>query len=232
VRPETPKPCRCQPPGAGPDWGHEACADHVESSQTGSSAQRVRLRAAHGWAHGQRPLGLLDSPDAPRCSMGPTPQPNSLALMCAVHAAQVTSSAFTEAEKRWLAENEPSVRLRALDDLEGISQGRQSRVSVLEYGEPESEQRVIWKRMGVGKRLSHDEARSMWQRLDSYKHELESCGWSIPQLLFSQVVQLSPSEHQIFSYEQFIPGGDGDLMLSDPREPNFRKWAARSRGCC
>jgi hypothetical protein len=144
--------------------------------------------------------------------------------MCAVHSAQVTSSEFTDAERRWLESNEPHTHLRAVDDIEGISQGRHSRVSILEYGRDDAAGRVIWKRMGVGKRLTRTEATTMWQQLESYKRELESCGWVIPHLLFSQVVEVSDSETQIFSYEQFIPGGDGDLMLSDPREPNFRKW--------
>lgn len=31
-------------------------------------------------------------------------------------------------------------------------------------------------------------------------------------------------EHQIFLYEQFIPGGDGEKMYANQEEPNFRKW--------
>ena len=145
-----------------------------------------------------------------------------LSQMCAAHSAQVTSSEFTDAERRWLDSNEPHIHLRAVEDGEGISQGRHSRVSILEYGSDDTPRRVIWKRMGVGKRLTTPEATTMWQLLESYKRELESCGWQIPHLLFSQVVEVSDREAQIFSYEQFIPGGDGDLMLADPREPNFR----------
>src|ERR1700680_4174433 len=143
--------------------------------------------------------------------------------MCAVHSAQVSSGAFTDAERRWLETNEPQAYLRPVDDIEGISQGRHSRVSILEYGRDEVGGRVIWKRMGVGKRLTADEATLMWQQLESYKRELESCGWLVPHLLFSEGVAISESEAQIFSYEQFIAGGDGDLMRSDPREPNYRK---------
>lgn len=149
--------------------------------------------------------------------------------MCAVHSALVTSSALTDTERRWLEQNEPNLELRFADDLEGISQGRQSRVSVLTYGgndsgSGDSERFVIWKRMGDGKRLSSDEAHLMWNQLELYKAELESCGWVVPRLLYSEVVRVSEVENQIFSYEQFVPGGDGDMMLSDPREPNFRKW--------
>lgn len=143
--------------------------------------------------------------------------------MCAVHTAQVTGNELTEPEARFLAANEPLVDLD-FADVEGISQGRQSRVSVLSYPRGDQTKYVIWKRMGVGKRLTRHEATEMWERLPHYKQALEGGGWTIPALLYSTVVDVSDVESQIFSYEQFIPGGDGDSMLSDPREPNFRKW--------
>jgi hypothetical protein len=144
--------------------------------------------------------------------------------MCAVHAKTVSGADFTDVERRFLQDHEPGVGLEPVE-LEGISQGRQSRVTVLGYDDPDGESRlVIWKRMGDGKRLARNEAEHMWERLPHYRQSLIDGGWYVPQLLFSTVVDVSAHESQIFSYEQFIPGGDGDNLLSAPAEPNFRKW--------
>lgn len=116
--------------------------------------------------------------------------------MCAVHTAQVTGNQLTEAEVDFLAANEPLVDL-VLTEVEGISQGRQSRVSVLTYPRDDELQYVIWKRMGVGKRLTRPEAAEMWVRLAHYKQSLESGGWAIPALLYSTVVDVSDVESQI-----------------------------------
>jgi hypothetical protein len=42
-------------------------------------------------------------------------------------------------------------------------------------------------------------------------------------LFFSEVEKLN-EEFQIFSYEEFIEGGDAEHMVADPEQPNFRKW--------
>ena len=146
-----------------------------------------------------------------------------LPTMCAIHSAQIAERQLTDAEERFLHGREPTAALR-FSDAEGISQGRQSRVSVLEYDRDGKTHQVIWKRMGANKRLTHEEAHQLWLRLDSYRTSLLGSGWTVPQLLYSAVVEISKVEHQIFSYEQFIPGGDGDSLLADPSEPNFRKW--------
>ena len=145
--------------------------------------------------------------------------------MCAAHAAsqQVSSIDLSEAEARFVAEREPLVGLRPVQ-VPGISAGRQSRVSVMAYKQHGQTRHVIWKRMADGKGLTREEANEMWVRVPHYKASLESGGWKIPKLLYSTVYEVSASESQIFSYEQFISGGDGDAMLSDPGEPNFRKW--------
>lgn len=133
------------------------------------------------------------------------------------HAGQVS-----EHELRLLKEHEPGISFRVLSG-EGLSQGRQSRVSVLAHEHAAATYYVLWKRMGVGKGLRHDEAASLHHRLSPYREALMAAGWQVPKLLYTVVVEL-PGEHQIFSYEQYIPGGDGEQLFGNPEEPNFRKW--------
>ena len=77
--------------------------------------------------------------------------------------------------------------------------------------------------MGVGKGLTEAEAALMRSRLEPYKRSLETAGWHVPKLFHSRVVDID-GEAQIFSYEEFVSGGDGDKMIADVRQPNFRKW--------
>jgi hypothetical protein len=125
-----------------------------------------------------------------------------------------------------LSEHEPGIKFRPVADATvtgGISVGRQSRVTVLEYDHEERTYRVVWKRMGAGKGLDLDEARQLRERLNPYRSSLEDSGWHVPKLLYSKVEKLG-NEFQIFSYEEFIPGGDAEHMIADREEPNFRKW--------
>lgn len=105
----------------------------------------------------------------------------------------------------------------------GISEGRQSRVSVLEYKVDDQPHQVLWKRMGAGKGLSLKEASSLYDRLTPYKKELETYGWTIPTLYYAKPIEIN-SETQIFSYEELITGGDGEFMVANREEPNFKKW--------
>ncbi len=147
--------------------------------------------------------------------------------MCATHLIEQKTvvPVLTEAEERFAAEREPGTgtNLRFVQ-AKGISKGRQSRVSVLAYGQGSRERRVVWKRMGAGKGLNVDEAELMWQRLAHYREKLIAVGWRVPKLLYSAVVPISQDEVQIFSYEEYIRGGDAEVMLKDPEQPNFRKW--------
>lgn len=129
----------------------------------------------------------------------------------------------TEEEHRVLRYHEPEIDFVLRPDFK-LSTGRQSRVSVLEYStDGVHTKQLIWKRMGAGKGLTPTEARILQERLVPYRDDLVSAGWNVPRLYFSTVVDL-PRESQIFSYEEFIPGGDGELLISDHAEPNFRKW--------
>jgi hypothetical protein len=152
-----------------------------------------------------------------------------LETMCAIHlvAEQEDSigHGLTPAEERFAAEKEPNTgKSLRLIEPPGMSQGRQSRVSVLAYDFGGEERRVVWKRMGVDKGLTQAEATEMWRRLDHYRTKLIDVGWRVPRLLYSAVVPVSSDESQIFSYEQYIYGGDAEVMLQDPDQPNFRKW--------
>ena len=77
-----------------------------------------------------------------------------------LHAEQVTG-----AELQLLREHEPGVSFRVVDAASaGLSQGRQSRVSVLEYVRKGATHQVLWKRMGAGKGLTADEATALWKQ--------------------------------------------------------------------
>lgn len=106
----------------------------------------------------------------------------------------------------------------------GISEGRQSRVSVLEYEIHGARERVLLKRMAAGKNLTRDEAQIFFERLFPYRETLLNSGWNVPRIFHAEPVDIN-DETQIFSYEQFIPGGDGDFMFVNPEEPQFRKWS-------
>ncbi|MFD2466280.1 hypothetical protein [Amycolatopsis silviterrae] len=125
-------------------------------------------------------------------------------------------------EESILRDQEPSANYQKVD-VPGISQGRQSRVTVLEFKLSQGAEAVVWKRMGVGKGLTEQEAELLHDRLRKYRRSLRDLGWNIPKLFHTHTVQVG-SEWQIYSYEQFIPGGDADFAVRDALEPNYRKW--------
>lgn len=92
-----------------------------------------------------------------------------------------------------LAEKEPIT-------VVGISDGRQSRVTVLRFKFPQSEQLIMWERMGVGKGLSEAEASVVLERLRPYRRSLRDYGWNIPKLFHTHVAHVD-KEWQIYSYE-------------------------------
>ena len=122
-----------------------------------------------------------------------------------------------------LKKTEPHVIFKEIPITAFVSEGRQSRVSVLEYGEGDKLNRIIWKRMGVDKSLTQKEAVLLHERLQPYKKSLIDYGWVVPAIYHTEVIEID-GEYQIFSYEQFISGGDGEKMVMNPSEPNFRKW--------
>ncbi|MBA2279144.1 hypothetical protein H0V99_01745 [Candidatus Saccharibacteria bacterium] len=108
-------------------------------------------------------------------------------------------------------------------DTAGISESRQSRVSVMEYEVGGEYFKVLWKRMAAGKGLDGGEAVLLDGMLMPYRGELIKQGWNIPETFFHAPTRIN-GETQIFSYDQFIPGGDGEKMIINPDVPNFRKW--------
>lgn len=127
-------------------------------------------------------------------------------------------------ELQLLKQQEPFVDFRVVGATEaGLSTGRQSRVSVLEYGRGQETYKVLWKRMAAGKGLTEEEATLLNARLEPYREDLMRSGWNVPKLFHHRVSSLQ-GESQIFSYEEYIPGGDGEKMLQDSTQPNFRKW--------
>lgn len=128
----------------------------------------------------------------------------------------------SKAELAALRLHESGVRFEILPPI-GISEGRQSRVSILEYRITDESRRVLWKRMGAGRGFTKDEAQLFQSRLLPYRHVLRTAGWNVPESFHTAVVAIE-DEHQIFSYERLVGRGDGDNMLMNPEEPNFRKW--------
>ena len=88
---------------------------------------------------------------------------------------------------------EPLAELKAIEPI-GISEGRQSRVSILEYEPQEAKKRIMWKRMGAGKNLNREEAETLEQRLWPYRQNLARFGWQVPEIYHSQVIQIG-DEH-------------------------------------
>lgn len=126
-------------------------------------------------------------------------------------------------EDQALKSDEPQAVYKPLDVV-GISQGRQSRVDVLEFPTVGGERSfVVWKRMGVGKGLTEAEAAEMHLHLRPYRRSLRNAGWNIPKLFQTRVLD-AVSEHQVVSFESYVPGGDGEHLVADPTQPNYRKW--------
>ena len=127
-----------------------------------------------------------------------------------------------ELEGAILRDHEPSAIFETVD-APGMSQGRQSRVSVLQFKLSRGAELIVWKRMGVGKGLTEGEAEALHSRLRPYRRQLRNFGWNVPKLFHTHVAQVD-AEWQIYSYEQYIPGGDAEFAVRDSAEPNFRKW--------
>ena len=127
-----------------------------------------------------------------------------------------------EAELKIRLGHEPLVDFEMIP-YRGISEGRQSRVSILEYEVEKQKRRVLWKRMGAGKNLTEDEAETFHRRLEPYRQELIKAGWNLPSIYYTDTVAVG-DEFQVFSYEELITGGDGEFMVVNPEEPNFRKY--------
>lgn len=128
----------------------------------------------------------------------------------------------TEKELAILKNQEPLIDFKVVPNR-GISEGRQSKVSILEYEINGQPRQVLWKRMAAGKRLSLEEAADLHGRITPYKKELETYGWTIPILYYTKPIEIE-NEAQIFSYEELITGGDGEFMVANKEEPNFKKW--------
>src|SRR5438477_8378655 len=91
-------------------------------------------------------------------------------------------------EEAILKDHEPTAHYEPID-VPGISQGRQSRVSVLRFKLARGDELIIWKRMGVGKGLTRAEALTLHNHLRTYRRELRTFGWNVPKLFHTHTVQ-------------------------------------------
>ncbi len=128
----------------------------------------------------------------------------------------------TPLELAELGKDEPHVSFTVLPP-DGISEGRQSRVSILEYAEHGVARQVLFKRMGAGKKLSIETAANLESRLGPYRNELMRFGWCVPTTYYTRTL-LHEDEGQVFSYEQRIGRGDGEKVFENPEQPNFLRW--------
>lgn len=138
------------------------------------------------------------------------------------HQRHLTGEALAMLEDEILRVQEPSALYKSIE-APGISTGRQSRVSILEFRLQAGPEYVVWKRMGVDKGLTQNEANNLHDRLRRYRRSLRQYGWNVPKLFHTHTTQVG-DEWQIYSYEEYIPGGDGDYMVRSPDQPNFKKW--------
>lgn len=103
-----------------------------------------------------------------------------------------------------------------------FGEGRQSRVSALEIHKNTSVTKVIWKRCGVDKGLTESESKELCSRISPYRTVLQEHGWNVPEIYYSQPVQLA-KEHVIFSYEHLIESVDVERMFKDEGTAHFER---------
>lgn len=130
---------------------------------------------------------------------------------------------LTPDEEELLQLHEPKIEFKVIP-YRGLSEGRQSRISVLEYKTGNIMRHVMWKRMGASKNLTHEEASLLHSHIRPYKKSLEQYGWHVPTHFYTGVIDRVHGA-QIFSYEKLIEGGDAEQLLINQEEPNFLKWA-------
>ena len=127
-----------------------------------------------------------------------------------------------EEEKLKLIEQNPNIQYRAPNIKFG--EGRQSRVSALEIVKKDTVTKVIWKRCGIDKRLTESECQELCSRISPYREILKSFGWNVPEVYYSEPVQLE-NEYVIFSYEQLIEAVDVERMFKDEHTAHFERLA-------
>lgn len=121
-----------------------------------------------------------------------------------------------------LIEQNPNIQYRTPNIKFG--EGRQSRVSALEIVKKDTVTKVIWKRCGIDKKLTEDESHELCSRLSPYRETLKKFGWNVPEIYYSESVQLD-DEHVIFSYEQLIEAVDVERMFKDEHTAHFERLA-------
>lgn len=128
---------------------------------------------------------------------------------------------MSDEEKKAIERDEPTSPYTELT-VKGISTGRQSTVRVVQFdSEPNA---IVIKRMGVGKKLTLDEATTFLERLRPYRWALRRSGWNVPKLFHTHVDVADNGEAHILSFEEYIGGGDGDYSSRSSAVPNYKKW--------
>ena len=125
-------------------------------------------------------------------------------------------------ELRQLKRQEPAASYEPIA-VPGFSQGRQSRVSVIQFKVGDGYEPIVWKRMAAGKQLTEEEAVDLEPRIRTYRRSLRDHKWNVPKINHSHPLYVD-NEWQIWSYDQYIEGGDGDFLIKNPDVPNYQKW--------
>ncbi len=135
--------------------------------------------------------------------------------------AQLERNDIREEEKLELLKRNPNVHSETPSIIFG--EGRQSRVSALEVIKNGSSSKVIWKRCGVDKGLTIQEAQELCARIQPYRETLKECGWNVPEVLYSEPISLTPKDAVIFSYEQLIEAIDTERMFKETDTAHFER---------
>lgn len=127
-----------------------------------------------------------------------------------------------EEEKLVFIQENPGIRFATPKITFG--EGRQSRVSALEIIKADSTRKVIWKRCGVEKGLTKEEATLLAKHIPHYRESLQQFGWNVPSIFYSHVVHFD-SGHVIFSYEELVEVIDAERMFKDENTAHFERLA-------
>src|SRR3989344_3485377 len=118
---------------------------------------------------------------------------------------QLERNDIREEEKLAFIKNNPGINFELPPMIFG--EGRQSRVSALEIIKDNAATRVVWKRCGVEKQLTIEEAKSLCLRLLHYREILKKYGWDVPKIIYT----LTNEAHQ--NLEQKIYFGQSFSQL-------------------
>ena len=104
-----------------------------------------------------------------------------------------------------------------------FSYGSQAKIVLLDVQDNPTNRLVVWKRIAADKGLTKEEAVELKNGIYAFNADLKRCGWNVPTIYQIHVIK-ADGGYQLFSYEQFIEGLEGEHMLKNGAW-NFCKWS-------